>query len=158
MIKELLLAIALGAFLGFGITGGFFALNKNKTTTVASSELISPTPIQEQSNTTTNNTINATDSTLKNATSNSLITITSPENQSVVTNSKVTINGSVTPKSIVIISTTSKDYNTIANDNGEFSQDIELDSGANLINISSVDSQDNQAETKILITYSTAKI
>jgi hypothetical protein len=157
MIKELLLAIALGAFLGFGITGGFFALNKNKTTTVASSESISPTITQESSDVTTDEVIESASALENNSTSHQ-ITITSPENQSVVNNSKITITGTTTPKSIIVTNTSSKDYSTTADDSGEFSQNIELDSGANLINISSIDPQDNQTESQILITYSTAKI
>ena len=152
MIKELFLAIALGSILGFGITGAFFALNKNKTSNQSSIQ-VSPTPtitdIQMSTKVTTTPAISQT----KTST-----TITSPENNAVLSNSKINIKGDSKPNSLIIISTPSKTFNGKANSNGVFSINIELDSGINLIKINSIDSEDNQEEVELSLTYSTAKI
>src|ERR1035437_3361665 len=99
MFKELFLAIILGALLGFGITGVVLALkNSQKTSSTPSSTVknqpitsgtIAPQPSENPSNLDTNN---------------HQITIESPVNESIVANSKVTIKGSTSPQSSLIIS------------------------------------------------------
>lgn len=152
MIKEFLLTIFLGALLGFGVTGAFFALsNKNKTATPSNME-ISPTPTTaDQMSTQVTTTPAASDN-------NSSLKITSPEDNSVLSDSKISIKGDSQPNSTIVISTPSKTFNGKANSNGVFSIDIELDSGINLIKINSVDSDDNQTETELNLTYSATKI
>lgn len=153
MIKELFLAIALGSILGFGITGAFFALNKNKTTTKQNSVEISPTPtitdIQMSTQITTTPGLSQTDTS---------INITSPENNAVLSNSKISIKGDSKPNSLIIISTQTKTFSGKSNANGVFSISIELESGINLIKINSIDPEDNQDQIEINLTYSTAKI
>jgi hypothetical protein len=153
MIKELFLAIALGSILGFGVTGAFFALNKNKSATKQSSIEISPTPtitdIQMSTQVTTTPGLSQTDSS---------INITSPENNAVLANSKISIKGDSKPNSLIIISTPTKTFSGKSNANGVFSISIELESGINLIKISSIDPEDNQDQVEINLTYSTAKI
>jgi hypothetical protein len=153
MIKELFLAIALGAILGFGVTGAFFALNKNKISNDQSSLNISPTPTITNVQLSTQVTPTPDSSQPKSS-----IKITSPENNVVASNSKISIKGNSTPNSLIIISTPSKTFNGKTDTNGIFSIDIELDSGVNLIKIDNIDSNDNQDETQLTITYSTAKI
>ena len=153
MIKELFLAIALGAILGFGVTGAFFALNKNKHQNTINSNQLSPTPtvtdLQISPETSTTPTISQTESS---------INITSPENNSIVSNSKTSIKGDSKPNSLIIITTPSKTFTGKANANGVFSINIELESGFNLIKINSIDTEDNQEEIQLNLTYSTAKI
>lgn len=153
MIKELILAIALGSILGFGITGAFFALNKNKNIPKQNSAQISPTPTVTDIQISTQAT--TTPSPSKTETS---INITSPENNAVSTNSKISIKGDSKPNSLIVISTQSKTFSGKSNSNGIFSISIELDSGINLLKISSIDTEDNQDQTELSITYSTAKI
>lgn len=156
MFKELLLAVILGALLGFGITGGVIALknNKNPASTlpkIAALPTISGTnsgltqPTQNPSNTST-------------GTENHQITIESPGNESIVTDSKVTIKGSTSPLSSLIVSTQSKSYLSSADNAGNFNVDIDIDSGVNQIQIDAIDLEDNQSTTNLIITYSTAKI
>ncbi len=152
MIKELFLAITLGSILGFGLTGAFFALNKNKTTSKQNSIEISPTPTITDIQMSTEN---ITPTTLQTETS---INITSPENNAVLSNSKISIKGDTKPNSLIIISTSTKTFNGKVNANGIFSVNIELDSGFNLIKINSIDTEDNQSEIELNLTYSTAKI
>lgn len=153
MIKELLLAVTLGTLLGFGVTGGIVAIQKNRSS-VTPETTISPTPTITDTH--TNDTASNSDNT--NVSTNShQITIESPNNESVVDNSQVTLKGSTTPQSHLIITTPSKTYFAFADNAGNFSTDIEIDSGVNIIQIDSVDSQDNQADVQLIITYSTAK-
>jgi len=151
MFKEFILAIILGALLGFGLTGGYFAIKTTKKTDNLPG--ITPTPIS------------ATESIVplepteepENLNSNSL-TVDSPENESIVSNSKTTVSGKSSPGSTIIITTFQKTYSQITKDDGLFSIDIELESGANKINVSSIDTRDNQINVPLIVTYSTAKI
>lgn len=154
MIKELFLAIALGAILGFGVTGAFFALNKNKVPNKNNPTQITPTPtvVDLQMSTETSSPVPSP------VQPKSFININSPEDTAVVSNSKITVKGDSKPNSLIIISTPSKTFNGKANANGVFNINIELDSGVNLIKISSIDAEDNQDQTELTLTYSTAKI
>jgi len=153
MIKELFLAIALGSILGFGITGAFFALNKNKSTSLQNPTEISPTPTITELQISTEDTSDSIISSTKTS-----INITSPENDTVLSNSKISIKGDSKPNSFIIISTPTKTFSGKANANGIFNISIELDSGINLIKINSIDTEDNQEEIEFSLTYSTAKI
>lgn len=148
MIKEYFIAIILGAILGFGATGAFFALNKNNTKPNATT--ISPIPTDIQMST----QVSVTPIPEKK----SPINIISPEKDSVLSTSKTNIKGNAKPNSLIIISTPSKTFNDKSNSNGVFDVSVELDSGINLIKINSIDQDDNQDETEITLTYSTTKI
>jgi len=148
MIKEYFIAIILGAILGFGATGAFFALNKNNNKPNATT--ISPIPTDSQMST----QVSITPTSEKK----SPISIISPENNTVLSTAKTKIKGNTKPNSLIIISTPSKTFNDKSNSNGVFDISVELDSGINLIKISSIDQNDNQDETEITLTYSTTKI
>jgi len=152
MIKEYLLVIFLGTILGFGITGGYYALRQNKTTKQNIID-ISPTPTITEIQISTQISITPPVSSTKTS-----INITSPENGTVLSTAKTSIKGDTKPNSLVVISTPSQAFSGEANSNGIFSINIELDSGINLIKISSIDLEDNQEETELTLTYSTAKI
>lgn len=150
MIKDFILAIVLGAILGLGITGAFYAIHKNNNSSNQTN--ISPTPTISQSS----DQISTTPTTTQTKTSS--INIISPENNAVLSTSKINIKGDAKPNSLIVISTPSKTFNDKANANGIFNISIELDSGFNLIKISSIDSDENQDQTELNLTYSTAKI
>lgn len=155
MIKEFLVAITMGLLLGFGLTGGYFAFNKSKNTTTSPN----PTPTISDITDTGEITGSATPTTGDTqSTSSHQITIDSPINNSIVNTAKVTIKGSTSAKSTIIITTPVKIINSSADNAGNFSIEIDLESGANNITIDSINEADNQAQTKLLITYSTAKI
>jgi len=149
MIKEYFIAIILGAILGFGITGGFFAIRQNNSQQNITE--ISPTPTNTQMSTQISTTPAISEK-------KSSINITSPENNSVVSTAKINITGEAQSNSLIIISTPSKTFSDKSNSNGVFNISIELDGGVNLIKISSIDSDDNQNETELTLTYSTTKI
>lgn len=152
MIKELFLAIALGAILGFGITGGFITLNKNKTDSVNKTQTVITTPTLSPSNETP---IPTQESEIPVDT----ITINSPEDESIVNVSKISIKGTASKNDIIIIKTPTKIYNTTADSEGNFEMEINLESGINTIQTTAINIDTNQtSESEILVTYSTAKI
>jgi len=152
MIKELFLAIALGALLGFGITGGYLALHQKSTPKNNSSTIVEPTVIP-----TISTTANP-DTSQNNSASTNPLSITSPEDNLLVSTAKINITGTTTANSRIIINTTSETYLGQSDSQGNFSIPIVLDSGLNIIKISSIDSADNQLDNQLNITYSTTKI
>jgi hypothetical protein len=152
MFKEIILAIILGTLLGFGLTGGYFAIKKSPSNSTAN---ITPTISIVKSGPTS--IISPTPTEVLDSSDNQ-ITIDSPENESIVSNSKLAIKGSTNSKSTIVITTSTKNYTTHADNAGNFSIEIDVETGTNLIQIDSIDSNDNQSTTKLLITYSTAKL
>jgi hypothetical protein len=153
MIKEILLAITLGALLGFGITGGYIAINKEKVSATVVS--VSPTPTNNNPSNPNDTPTPITDSTDTNT---HQLTIESPENETIIANSQTSIKGTTSPQSSLIVTTPVNTYYTTADNAGNFNLNIEVESGVNSIQIDSIDSSDNQASTQLIITYSTAKI
>jgi hypothetical protein len=154
MLKELLLAITLGSLLGFGVTGGYLVLKKDKSSVRPPVTTTIPTKATERST----STLIATSTPESASTIDHHITVESPENESIISTSQISVKGTTTPLSTIIINTSIKSYYTTADNSGNFSQDIEIDSGPNSIQIDSFDPLDNQASTKLIVTYSTAKI
>ncbi|MBP9818188.1 hypothetical protein KBC75_05605 [Candidatus Shapirobacteria bacterium] len=159
-MKETILAIILGSLLGFGLTGGYFALKRSRPNQNTN---VTPTPTEVLSNSeadslTKNITPEQIEDTPPNTNSESNLTIDSPENETIVNNSQVTIKGSTTPQASIVITTASNSYHTTASSTGSFSQVIEADSGINQIQIDAINLDDSQTTKKIFITYSTAKI
>lgn len=149
MIKDLLVAIALGAILGLGVTGGFFVLNKNHKNNAGPT----PTPIISVIPTQSENVqVQPTSTPI-----NEDLDVSSPKNESVVTTAKTTVKGTAKADSIIIIKSPSKTYNLIVDKTGTFSIDIDLETGINVLKISAIDTQDNQTDLQLLVTYSTSK-
>ncbi len=139
MIKELTIAIVLGALIGFGATSGIISLkNQNKGSQA------SPTPIVQTSDLTS--TPNQPEHTL---------TITSPDNEIVVDSDQLDIQGQTTPASQIVIHTQQNSFFIETDESGAFSQTITLEGGANLIQISSISPTEQQVDLDLIITYST---
>lgn len=151
MFKEFLLAIIIGAILGLGVTGGYLTMHQKNETPKKNnnSVIVEPTLIP----TTTNNnlTTNETKPTEE-------INITSPEPNSLLTTEKTSITGTSPKNSNIIITTPTNSFIGKSDDQGNFQIPITLDSGLNIIKITSIDQENNQKDTSINITYSTAKI
>lgn len=156
MIKEILLAIILGALLGFGVTGGYIAINKEKVS--VNTDSIIPTPIIDSTNTDTVSVPSPTGTTDNSSNSDHQLKIESPQNETIISGSKTTIKGTTSPLSSLIITTPIKTYYANADNAGNFNINIEIESGVNLVQIDSIDAFDNQASSQLIITYSTAKI
>ncbi|MBU1088953.1 hypothetical protein KKC08_05675 [Patescibacteria group bacterium] len=147
MLKELLLAILLGSVIGFAVTGGIWNF-KNKT----NKDTVRPTPATNQ----TSPAISQSNNT-PTPKSTHFLDINNPENESVTNKGKTTLSGKTTPNSIIAIKSTIDSFFTTADKDGNFSQNIELEGGINLIQTSSIDSNENQVDAEVIITYSTAK-
>lgn len=149
MVKELSLAIILGGFVGFLITGGVLGLKSKKPST----NQTSPTPVVSISQEPTKNS-------LITPTSSPTIEleISSPENESVVSSPKINIEGTTTPKATIIVKTEKDTYAGSADASGQFKIPVELEAGINNVQVTSIDDKDFQKDTEIMITYSTAKI
>jgi len=153
MLKELLIAILLGALLGFGATGTYFAITHEK-----------PDTSQEISQEQTQDSDNNQDTTIEDTSDNSLsttsqsIVILSPETETYTDKSSLTIKGNSPANSAIIAITPLDTYQTVASDNGSFELDVDLEAGVNIITVNSIDPQNNQSQAEIIITYSTAKI
>lgn len=148
MLKELTIAILLGALIGFAATTSFINLkNKNSVTPdnqISSDQIISNTPTTSQNQ-------------LIPTLTNHHLTITSPNTDTVVNDSKLTIKGQTSPNSLVLIHTSIDTFFPEVDDTGLFQQQIELEAGANLIQISSLSTTEEQIDKEILITFSTAE-
>lgn len=157
MFKELFLALTLGSLLGFGLTGSYLALKKqpaseNSNTIINADVTTNPLP----SSTANNNYPTTTPSARLDSATHQL-SVDSPEDKSVSTSPKITLKGTTTPGSIIIISTIKQTFTINSEDNGSFSQDLDLESGANLIQVDSISPNNEISTNQILITYSTAK-
>jgi len=150
MFKELILAIIIGAILGLGITGGYMTMQHKsevpKEKTVITEPTLIPTIPDNNSN------------TKETAKSPEEITITSPEPDSLLSSEKTSIVGISPKNSNIIIVTPTNSFVGKSDDKGNFQIPITLDSGLNLIKITSIDQENNQKDMSINITYSTAKI
>ena len=150
MIKELFLAIIIGALLGFGITGGYLTLHKktqSQEPVIISQPTTIPTPPTQPSSIENSNS----------KTSNKL-NIISPEDNLLVSNSHLNISGNTISNSQIVISTPTENFTGQTDQDGLFNIPIILDAGLNIIKISSIDTEGNQLDTEINITYSTANI
>lgn len=151
MIKELFLAIVIGAILGFGLTGGYLTFRqKNQTPKIAT--ISQPTIIPTPTTTTVVTTVNNQEVVDKK------ITIISPEDNLLIFKDSLNIKGNTSKNSQIIINTSTQNFSGQSDQNGIFDIPITLDGGLNIIKISAIDSQGNQVDTEINVTFSTTKI
>ena len=141
MKKEVIIAISVGLVLGLIITFGIYianqAVKKQNQTTNLPSNGTHPSP---------------------SATTAGKLEITEPEDNLVVSQSKITVSGITEAKNAVAVLTEKSEELVLADEEGVFSSEVVLVSGANEIKIISID-KNNQKQEKILtIVYTTAKI
>ena len=151
MIKELFLAIIIGALLGFGVTGGYLTLHQktqSQEPVIITQPTTIPTPTNEPFSTENENI----------ETSNNKLNIISPEDNLLVSNSALNITGNTINNSQIIINTATENFTGQSDQDGLFNIPIKIEAGFNIIKISAIDPQGNQLDTEINITYSTAKI
>lgn len=151
MFKELILAIIIGAILGLGITGGYITMQHKSEGQKENPIISEPTLIPT---TPDNNSLQT-----KNITpAPEAITVSSPESNALVASEKLSITGIAPKNSNIIIVTPSNSFMGKSDDKGNFQIPITLDSGLNIVKITSIDQDNIQKDTSINITYSTAKI
>jgi hypothetical protein len=149
MIKELILALIIGAILGLGVTGSYLSYKGKQTPSSDKPLVTEPTLIP---------TISTAPTIKKDQEPNNPLTIISPSNNSLVSSANLSISGTTTPNSQIIIATAANIFTGQSDPKGKFSLPIKLESGFNIIKISSIDPQNNQFDHQLNITYSTAKI
>ncbi len=150
MIKELILAIIIGAILGLGVTGSYLSYKGKKTTPPSQPLVTEPTLVP---------TTSVSPQPVSESESNSNpLTIISPTTDTLVSSPNLTVSGTTTPDSQIIIATAANIFTGQSDTNGKFSLPIKLESGLNIIKISSIDPQNNQFDYQLNVTYSTAKI
>ncbi len=122
MKKEILFAIFIGLSLGLLITYGIYRAQKSEenlavqtTDTIASLEASDEATLSEQD-----------------------ITLFSPEDESVQDEPSVTIAGSTTPESFVIIFVENESFISSADEGGNFALETELTKGSNVIRVHSL--------------------
>jgi len=135
MRKEVILAVIIGVLLGGIILYGINLANNSSTDSVDT---------EDQGN----NSQVAPTSTKKNG---NLISITTPQNNAVVTETTLSLKGSAKANSNIAIITENDDILTVADANGNFSSDINLISGENIITVTSVDTTQATASASITV-------
>lgn len=128
MKKEMLIAIVIGFLLGLIITFGVYRLrvaaNRKMSTPI-------PSPTMSASPTTTD----------------SLVTIHSPAEGAIQEEKSATVTGSTIPDSYVVLFVNNTEYIRQSDESGNFSFDVELADGSNLLTIN-VLTDDGQVITK----------
>jgi len=84
------------------------------------------------------------------------ISLNTPEDNDVVTTSPVAVSGITKPLSWIVFSGEKGDYILQSDENGIFSQDVDLTAGINQIKITALDSTNSQTLQKVLVVYSSA--
>lgn len=136
MKKEVVLAIIIGFGLGLLITFGIY------TARTALQNQPSPTPSPLVSPEATG----------------AALTVSYPPDEALLDTEKITLEGKTVPHSTVAIVATAGEYLATADEEGNFSVDIELDGGANRIDITSFTPDGSTATLTLTVVYSTAKI
>ena len=143
MKKEILIAIIIGFILGLIITFGIWTANKSLKNGVQNKQkteenLPTPTPSQNEEGI--------------------FLEITSPLNNDIISKEDITIEGQTKPQAVIAIIYQEGEELIQADSQGNFSADITLVGGANEIQISAYDDQNNEAKKTLDLIYSTAKI
>jgi len=139
MRKEIFIAIFLGSAIGGIVTYGIYRANQaliNKATgnNPQVLELPSATPV---------------------ANTNIGLSILNPENNIVIQENLLTIQGKSTENAVIAISSENQDFFVLSDENGLFSQEIDLIKGANTIKVTASDGNVLSEEKVINIVYTT---
>lgn len=136
MKKEVVLAIIIGLGLGLVITYGVYRARTSllgSSVTSNQSAQASPTPSGQTT-----------------------LVVNAPLDESIQSTSDVTIAGTTTPNSFVVTILNDNQTITTADESGNFSVEEELEEGANIMLVFSVDEDGNTTETERTVIYNTA--
>jgi len=140
MKKEVLVAVVLGVIVGLIITFGIYTAN---TALQRKSRQINVTPLPTPPS--------------ENAKQGSII-IYSPENDILTDKDTVQLSGLTTPNAVVVIFVNDKSTVTSADPKGNFSSDLSLAGGSNIITIVATDETGKQSWEQRSVVYSTANL
>jgi hypothetical protein len=138
MKKEVLSAIILGVIIGLVLTYGIY------TAQSAYKRQTSPASISETGNQA---------SPLPSSDSSQNLTIITPENESIQSKDTAIITGMATPKAYVTAVTDTNDVLVQSDSEGNFSLELPLASGVNLITIESTTEAGTQEQKQVTVTY-----
>lgn len=140
MRKEIFLAIVVGIVVGLGITFGLFILRQrllpNQTAQeieVSRQQPATPTP----------------------AALTKQLVIQQPSNNLLTSNPTVQIVGKSWPNSYITILAPNDEYITVTDDDGDFSQEVELNLGGNRITVVATSREGEQEELILSLVHST---
>lgn len=133
MRKEVLIAILVGALSGLAVAFGIWRANQALAPKVAPTP--SPTPQEE---------------TVRQG-----LIVTEPESGVVVSQDRITVRGSATAGSTIVILTNLGEIILEARGDGIFEQEVELEGGANEIKVVAFDPQGNREEKTLTVVFST---
>ncbi|HUV46682.1 MAG TPA: hypothetical protein VMW29_00975 [Candidatus Bathyarchaeia archaeon] len=142
MKKEIIIAIGIGFILGLIITFGIYTANR---------------ALKEQKNPQQELPSDGSPAS-PNPSPMLLLEITEPEDNLVVNKNKVTVSGKTEPKAAVALMVEDYDNLLIADEEGVFSDELPLISGANEIRVAVISKNGEKQEKVLTIVYSTAKI
>lgn len=83
------------------------------------------------------------------------ITVERPIDEEVTDERIITVSGKTVPDAKIIVLTESNEEAGVAAGNGNFSTEISLDDGENIIEVSAIAKTGEIAKTKLIVTYST---
>jgi len=125
MSKEMLVAVFIGLAVGLFLTYGIYRARLAMSPTPQPA----PTPSAATTGTDTSNS----------STSNGKLTLVSPEDESVQADKKVTVAGTTVPNAYVVILVNDAETITTSDGAGNFSKEVTLVSGSNVIGVHVLD-------------------
>ncbi len=140
MRKEILLAIVIGIIVGLGITFGLYVVRdrfqpRQTLQQIAGQQNATPTPVVDGN-----------------------LQIQQPKNNFYTQDSTVRVVGRSLPNSYIVILADDAEYITTADQDGDFSQEIELTEGANRVTVVSTTPEGAQEQVILSIVFSTADL
>ncbi|OGY07791.1 MAG: hypothetical protein A2782_01460 [Candidatus Blackburnbacteria bacterium RIFCSPHIGHO2_01_FULL_43_15b] len=141
MRKEALFAIFLGSVIGLAIAFGLMRANK---------ALVPAKQVEATQSPTQNPSLQTEEKVAAGA-----LLVVKPQNNAIVPTSKVSVEGSSTPNSTVVIATNGSEAVLQTSKNGEFTSQVELSGGPNQIKVISFDNNGNESSTSLTVVYST---
>jgi len=142
--------VAAGVVILLAVVVGFIIIQTNQSKQAANQLL------QTQTNATANNTtdvVTPPQATNVPTMSEISLTINSPTNGTIVKRSTLTVSGKTVPRAEVAVNETE----VVTDSKGNFSANITLDEGENLIIITANDASGNMAEKELTVTYDTGQ-
>ncbi len=143
MKKEVLIAVVLGIIVGLVITFGMYTAN---------------TALQRKAQQTKDAVATPTPSNTTQETQRSSIIIYGPEDNMLTDKDKVQLSGSTFPNATIVIFVNDKEVVTSADAKGNFSAELALVGGSNVITTISTDASGKQDQDQRTVVFSTASL
>ncbi|PIY80244.1 MAG: hypothetical protein COY80_04075 [Candidatus Pacebacteria bacterium CG_4_10_14_0_8_um_filter_42_14] len=135
MKKEVVVAILIGLSFGLIITYGLFRVHKAVTAPTTNSTITFPT-----------------NATATPTPAGAMLTILSPEDGHVQEESEVTVTGTATPDSIVVLFVNGEEFISSADASGSFSFTVALEEGSTILSVHAIDENGvGAAEERVVV-------